>query len=190
VAGAGCSGDDDSAATTTVAPGPTTENAVGPSTTAAPGETTTGPPEETTTPPTYIVPPIDPASVPEICEATKAVNAADTALSDLLTPLLASDDSPQADQALLAALPKVTPLITQAQDGYGRMAAVLPPDLAADAQKVSEATKSFYDSVVSSKTIEDAIAAVQNSAAADAAKESAAHIEATVKATCNLSLYS
>jgi hypothetical protein len=168
VVGVGCSGDDsDDAATTTTAA-----------------------PEETTTEATYIVPPIDAASVPEICEATKAINAADNALSQLLTPLLASDDSPQADQALLAALPQVAPLIDQAQQGYARMAAALPADLATDAQKVSEATKAFYDSVVSAKTIEDAIAAVQNSDAADAAKEPAAHIEATVKATCNLSLYS
>jgi hypothetical protein len=154
------------------------------------GTTTTAAPEETTTEATYIVPPIAAASVPEICEATKSINAADDALSQLLTPLLSSDDSPQADQALLAALPQVAPLIDQAQQGYARMAAALPPDLAADARKVSEATKSFYDTVVSAKTIEDAIAAVQNSAAADEAKESAAHIEATVKATCNLSLYS
>jgi hypothetical protein len=151
---------------------------------------TTAAPEETTTEATYIVPPIDAAAVPEICEATKAVNAADDALSQLLTPLLSSDDSPQADQALLAALPQVTPLIDQAQQGYARMAAVLPADLAADARKVSEATKAFYDSVTSAKTIEDAMAAVQNSASVEEAKESSAHIEATVKATCNLSLYS
>jgi hypothetical protein len=152
---------------------------------------TTAAEEPTTTQATYVVPAIDPAAVPEICDATKAITEADTALSQLLTPLLGQDDSPAADQALLAALPQVTPLIEQAQQGYARMAAVLPPDLAADARKVSEATKAFYDSVVASKTIDDAIAAVQSSQGpANDAKESAAHIEATVKATCNLSLYS
>jgi hypothetical protein len=163
-----CSGDDgDQAADTTVAE------------------------EATTTGATYIVPPIDPSAVSEICEATKAITAADTALSQLLLPLLGQDDSPEADRALLAALPQATPLIEQAQLGYARMAAVLPADLAADARKVSEAIKAFYQPVLASKTIEEAIAAVQSSQGpAVEARESSAHIEATVKATCNLSLYS
>lgn len=144
--------------------------------------------ESTTT--AYVVPSIPAEAVTDLCEATKSIAAAGEEASTILAPLLAQDDSPEADAALLTALPTLTPSIAKAQEGYERMAKVLPEGLADDARKVSEATRAFYDGVIASKTIQQAMDAIQSgSGPATRAQESSARLEATVKKTCNLSLY-
>ncbi|MGD9751122.1 MAG: hypothetical protein AB7W59_09010 [Acidimicrobiia bacterium] len=172
----------------TAVAGPTlgTDNAAG-------GTDTSGASAATVTaPPTteYVVPDIPAASVAEICAGTTQIVEADTRIGELLGPALAADASDAADAALLQALNDAKPLIDQAQAGYDRLAAVLPGELATDAAAVRDATLTFYGAVTATQTMDGLIAVIgQAQQYSDAARESAARLDATTRKTCNQSLY-
>ncbi len=146
--------------------------------------------EDTTTTTAYVVPPIEESTKAELCAATKAISDAGDELSALLVPALAQEDSPQADMALIDLLPKTTVYIDKAKVGYDRLAAVLPAPLNDDAIKVRDTTVKIYTDIAAVKSITELQDVIEARREDDRlARESSARLEATVKQTCNLSLY-
>lgn len=176
-----CSGDDGGtgAAGSTTVPG------------AASTIATVGPPSDmSTTTTAYVVPEIAAETVAEICAGTTQIVEADDKIGTLLEPVLAADASDAADAALISALAQVKPFIDDAQAGYDRLAAVLPGELATDAATVRDATLTFYGAVTASSSMEVLMATLGEATQfTDAAKESAARLDATTRATCDQSIY-
>ncbi len=162
--------------------------ACGGSDTEASSDTTAGPPSPEPT--SYVVPPIADAAVAEICAGAADVVAADSEIGSTLGPVLAQDSDPAADQALIAALSTVKPMIKRATEGYERMAVALPDGLAVDARAVRDATVTFYDAVTAATTMDGLITTLQDAASFSGdVQQGAARLDATTRKVCNTSLY-
>lgn len=177
----GCS-DDDASAPTTSAPviGPTVVPPDGSTPPSAVGETTTAPPA------TYLVPSIAADRIPEICAGAQQVFDADSAFATLVGPALQADQGAEADQALLVALTQAPPIIENARQGYDRMAAALPPELATDANAVRDATLTIYAQLIQATTFDELIEKANvGRELAKTAAISGVRLNETTKAYCN-----
>lgn len=184
LAAAGCSGTDEATSpTTSTAAGETTAPAGGTGEGSTTAPTTTTAPAPTTT---FVVPEIDAAQIPEICAGAQEVAAADEAITSLLGPALQAEDGPAADSALLAAIAQAQPAIDQARVGYDRMAAALPPGLAADADAVRDATVTIYGQVTGARSVDELVEVVNvGRDMAKLAAEAGYRLNETTKAVCD-----
>lgn len=124
--------------------------------------------------------------MPEICAGATLVADADEAITNLLGPPLQAEDGPEADSALLDAISRAQPSIEMARQGYDRMAAVLPAELASDATAVRDATLTIYGEISKATSVDDLVTVVNvGRELAQLAAASGSRLNETTKAVCN-----